>query len=85
MIEFEEYISVLTVLSSKNPSFYTLCKTIEMSNLPPVEKRKTLEDLIAEDARSPIPTLVQPNTITGNLPPPQNLAGIPHSHLVTDG
>ena len=56
-----------------------------MSNLPPVEKRKTLEDLIAEDARSPIPTLVQPNTITGNLPPPQNLAGILLSHLVTDG
>ena len=45
-------------------------------SLPPVEKRKTLEDLIAEDARSPIPTLVQPNTISGSLPPPsQNLSG----------
>mgnify|MGYP003333517659 CR=1 FL=1 len=46
-------------------------------SLPPVEKRKTLEDLIAEDARSPIPTLHQPNTISGSLPPtPQNFTGL---------
>ena len=31
---------------------------------PPLTKRKTLEELIAEDARSPIPTLQQPPALS---------------------